>query len=216
MNTYQFDYLDYPTNPQPQLGTNVNQNQQTANTRNQPLNDLYTFRFNPTLGMNSVGSMNTLNMNSSAAAANAANQPKSVSSTHQQDLERLKLQLNLKTQMVNNLTKKLNANTNTNTSQLNIPVSFYKMFQETAHELNVKTKEAETISTHLEAVIIANTENHEDLVNKIIKKLNYLVKENEELMELISNSNKLSLLIELGMCKSEIHSLKEKLSKYEK
>lgn len=223
MNTFQFDYLDYPTTPQTQLGmTNVNLNQQQANPRNQPLNDLYNFRFNPNLGMNTVSAMNTLNLNSgpaSAATASTANnvpQSKPVVNNYQQELEKLRLQLNLKTQMVNNLTKKLNTNSSITSNQLNIPVSFYKMFQETAHELNVKTKEVETISTHLEAIIIANTDNHEELVNKMIKKLNYLVKENEELMELLSSSNKLSLMIELGMCKSEIHSLKEKLGKYEK
>jgi chemotaxis regulatin CheY-phosphate phosphatase CheZ len=128
----------------------------------------------------------------------------------------MKLQLNLKTQMINNLTKKLNAKAAVTANIKNeVPSAFHNAFKATANELRLKSQECDSLSEHLESIIIANTDNHEDLTHKMIKKLNYLVQENEALMEMISNSSKLTLMIELGMCKNELTVLKEKLKKYE-
>lgn len=50
----------------------------------------------------------------------------------------------------------------------------------------------------------------EELSHKLLYKMNQLHTENDELVKMVSMSNKSSLLVEIGMLKQQVAELKEK------
>ncbi|WEJ94461.1 muddled meiosis- protein [Yamadazyma tenuis] len=147
------------------------------------------------------------------------------------EIEKLKMQLNLKTQMVSNLQKKLTSKESKEMSEMggksgskDIPItntSFYELFKDVSTQLAAKTKECNNLKTYLESVLISLSMNgkdssHEDLIHKVVNKINCLSTENEKLMQMICFSNKSNLLIEVGILRNEVQVLKEKLRKFDK
>lgn len=181
--------------------------------------------------MASVNSNNPGNTNRSPSlSSNATSSPSlNVSSIYYKDkrdndLEKYRLQLNLKSQIIVNLKKKLEAANDTSEPQAN--EKFYKLYLETTTKLESKTQELNKVNEMFEALLVSLSINgnsvglhdvdEQELTHKIVSKINYLTLENENLLKMVSHSNKLSLLIELGLLKNEVKGLQLKLDKYEK
>lgn len=144
------------------------------------------------------------------------------------ELEKYRLQLNLKSQIIINLNKKLDAVTSGQEPGDLDPKTnekFYRLFQELSEKLDRKTAELNKVNEMFEGLLVSISMNagdgglhnidEQELTHKIVNKINYLTLENENLLKLVSYSNKLSLLIELGLLKNEVKQLQLKLDKYD-
>lgn len=144
--------------------------------------------------------------------------PMSKDKSKDQDIEKYKLQLNFKSQMINNLKKKLDARNES--TEVKTTDRFYKVFKDLATKLDSKEQKLAETTAILESLLVSSQINQVgnideyELGNKIVNKLKYLTEENETLLTMISHSSKLSLLIEVGLLKNEIKVLKTELSKY--
>lgn len=126
-------------------------------------------------------------------------------------VEKLKLQLSLKTQIINNLKKKIETDVGVNEN-------FYKIYKETVDKLQEKDSELTRTKEILETLMASLTLNsgkldEQELTHKIINKIKCLTLENDKLLKMISESSKLSLLVEIGMLKNKIEGLERELGK---
>lgn len=152
----------------------------------------------------------------------------------QEELERTKVDLVIKNQLIKNLSDQLNSLNklknvkHTTGNSFKVPQNYYELFKDLTRTLKDKTVELEETKERLESIVVAlSMNNHrsllvngefdeQELAHKIINKLSLLQNENENLLKMISSSNKLSLIIELGLLKNENCQLKEKLKNFEK
>ncbi|KSA01808.1 uncharacterized protein AC631_02416 [Debaryomyces fabryi] len=152
----------------------------------------------------------------------------------QEELERTKVDLVIKNQLIKNLSDQLNSlNKLKNvkhgpSNTFKVPQNYYELFKDLTKSLKEKTVELEETKERLESIVVALSMNNQrsllvngefdeqELAHKIINKLSLLQSENENLLKMISSSNKLSLIIELGLLKNENCQLKEKLKNFEK
>lgn len=151
-----------------------------------------------------------------------------------EELERTKVDLVIKNQLIKNLSDQLNLLNrpkgvhHAQADGFKVPQNYYELFKDLTKSLKDKTSELEETKERLESIVVAlSMNNHhsllvngefdeQELAHKIINKLALLQSENENLLKMISSSNKLSLIIELGLLKSENGQLKEKLKNLEK
>lgn len=193
-SSFSFDYLDFPS-PK----TTIPDSQPST----QPHPDLYSgLRFEPNLRENPPPSNYAVNSN------------------QYNEVEKLKMQLNLKTQIISNLQKKCAVKELVEQDPITNS-SFYKLFSNVSNQLKAKTEECNKLTTYLESVLVSMAINsgessHDEMIHKIVNKINSLSEENEKLMEIISSSSKLNLIIEIGVLRNEVQSLRDKLSRYEK
>lgn len=143
--------------------------------------------------------------------------------------EQLQLMNKNRTKFMSETLNNNNNNSNTSETKFKVPRNHYQVFQDLSRTLQDKTSELEDTKTRLEALVIGltitkgNTRqfiaqgeyDEMEISHKIINKLNLLTEENENLLKMLSFSNKSSLLIELGLVRHENKLLKEKLEKYE-
>lgn len=157
----------------------------------------------------------------------------------QSDLQKLKVDLILKQQIIKNLTEQINQN---NKNKSKILTSLYdskevitlsnnhlQLYSNLSKKLNLNQQELTETKTRLETLLLAysitNTNpyynstftkdgafDEQELTHKILTKLQILQQENQTLLKLISFGNKSSLLIELNMLKQENEKLKEQLN----
>lgn len=151
----------------------------------------------------------------------------------QEELERVKVDLMLKNQMIKSLSSQLNSFNKAKTRKnaptaFKVPRNYYELFKDLSASLQEKQKELEETKLRLEAIVVALAMNplssvtsggqfdEQDLAHKIVTKLAYLQSENEDLLRMMSSSNQLSLLVELGLLRTEVSVLKEKLQSNKK
>lgn len=119
---------------------------------------------------------------------------------------------------------KLKASTSASTGDsLTMPSNFYQLFQDLTRTLNERTSELEDTKSRLEAILVGLAMNKDktitdhgsfdaqELAHRITNKMSVLRAENEALLNMVSYSNKQSLVVELGLLKAENKSLKENL-----
>lgn len=106
---------------------------------------------------------------------------------------------------------------------LMMPTNFHHLFKDLTRTLNERTMELEDTKSRLEAMVVGSLVSKDktitdhgsfdaqELAHRITNKMKVLQAENEALLKMISFSNKQSLLVELGLFKSENLALKEKL-----
>ncbi|CCE79547.1 Piso0_001619 [Millerozyma farinosa CBS 7064] len=151
-----------------------------------------------------------------------------------EELESVKVDLILKDQIIKSLTDQLNALKNnknqksTPANSFKVPLNYYELFKDLTTSLKEKTSELEETKERLEAIVVALSMNNQqtitangqfdeqELAHKMITKLTLLQTENENLLKMISSSNRSSLVIELGLLKNENAQLKEKLKSVDK
>lgn len=109
--------------------------------------------------------------------------------------------------------------------QIRLPKNYMQLFRDLTRTLNERTQELKETKSKIEAIIVGTVMNkdnsvdyHEtfdaqDIAHRITNKLSVLQTENQALLNMVSYSNKQSLLIELGLLKTENKDLKEKLDK---
>ncbi|CAH6722876.1 hypothetical protein CLIB1444_11S03158 [[Candida] jaroonii] len=151
----------------------------------------------PMLNMNSISS----NLNSMTLGTDK----------EQNQMEKLKLQLSLKTQIINNLKKRIETDTGVNEN-------FYKLHKETVDKLKEKETELSRTNEILETLMVSLTLSNsgkfdeQELTHKIINKIKGLTAENDRLLKMVSESSKSSLLVEIGILKNKIQGLEKELS----
>lgn len=106
---------------------------------------------------------------------------------------------------------------------MRLPPNYHQLFRDLTHTLNERTQELEETKSIMEAILVSlvmtkdstittnGTFDAQDLAHKITSKMAVLQSENEALLQMVSHSNKQSLVIELGILKSENHALREKI-----
>lgn len=146
-------------------------------------------------------------------------------------IDQLKLELSVKENLIGRLTEQLtalknlksnNLSNDTNNS-LKVPNNYYQLFKDLTSALNDRKLELEDTKQRLESLIVSCsvTNNNskslisvngqfdeQELTHKIVNKLAILLSENESLLKMISYSNKLSLLVEVGLLRNENKCLK--------
>ncbi|CUM63232.1 uncharacterized protein PRCAT00000803001 [Priceomyces carsonii] len=158
------------------------------------------------------------------------------------DARKLKVEIMVKNQIIKSLTDQLNTanfvksknleslgRKSSSSGTMKIPNNFYQLFKDLTRTLMEKTQELDETKQRLEAILVSITINNssnnhftangnydeQEIAHKIVNKLSLLQNENENLLKMISFSNKSSLMIELGLLKNENKLLKEKLGKLE-
>lgn len=151
----------------------------------------------------------------------------------QEELEKVKVDLVVKNQLIKNLSDQLNSmnklkNVKHTNNDFRVPQNYYDLFKDLTKSLKKKSSELEETKERLESIVVALSMNNQqtlslngefdeqELAHKIINKLSLLQAENENLLKMISSSNKLSLIVELGLLKNENCQLKDKLKNLEK
>lgn len=148
-------------------------------------------------------------------------------------IDQMKLELSVKENLIAKLTEQLNSLknfksnnlSNDKTNSLKVPNNYYQLFKDLTNALNERTMELEDTKQRLESLMVScsvtnsNTKSsitvngqfdEQELTHKIVNKLATLLSENESLLKMISYSNKLSLLVELGLLRNENENLKSK------
>lgn len=146
-------------------------------------------------------------------------------------IDQLKLELSVKENLIGRLTEQLNALKNLKSNNLSndtnnslkVPNNYYQLFKDLTSALNDRKLELEDTKQRLESLIVScsMTNNNskslisvngqfdeQELTHKIVNKLAILLSENESLLKMISYSNKLSLLVEVGLLRNENKCLK--------
>lgn len=154
-------------------------------------------------------------------------------------VEMLQMELNFKTLVNKALSEKLKALTvrddaasaavtSPGDSRIRMPNNYYQLFKDLTRTLNERTQELEDTKSRLEAIVVGlvmnkgssittdGTFDPQELAHRITAKLSTLHSENQTLLRMVSRGNKQSLLVELGMLKSENKLLREKLEGFEK
>ncbi|GEQ72535.1 hypothetical protein JCM33374_g6222 [Metschnikowia sp. JCM 33374] len=110
---------------------------------------------------------------------------------------------------------------------IRLPKNYMQLFRDLTRTLNERTQELKETKSKIEAIIVGTVMNKDnsvdyyetfdaqDIAHRITNKLSVLQTENEALLNMVSYSNKQSLLIELGLLKNENKVLREKLEKVE-
>lgn len=113
-------------------------------------------------------------------------------------------------------------------NRITMPSNYYQLFKDLARTLHERTQELEETKTRMEAILVGLVINKEssastdgtfdpqELAHRITTKLSTLQKENQTLLRMVSHGNKQSLLVELGLLRSENKLLREKLQSFEK
>lgn len=142
-----------------------------------------------------------------------------------EEVQKLKNELILKNQMIKNLTDQINVmikNKNNrgyyetkedDTRSYKLPQNHYQLFQDLSKTLQEKCQELDDANQRMEIILVANHHTGydvEELSHKLLYKMNQLQTENDELVKMVSMSNKSSLLVEIGMLKQQVAELKEK------
>lgn len=144
----------------------------------------------------------------------------------------LRLELSFKQQANEMLTQKLNilqeeqqqdSGQEQSENGMKLPKNYLQLFRDLMRTLNERTKELEETKLHIEAILVGlvmtkdttitthGTFDAQDLAHKITHKILLLQSENEALLNMVSHSNKQSLLVELGLLRTENKKLREKL-----
>lgn len=153
-------------------------------------------------------------------------------------VEMLQMELNFKTLVNKTLSEKLKAFTINDEAEssvtspgerrIRMPNNYYQLFKDLTRTLNQRTQELEDTKSRLEAIVVGlvmnkggsvstdGTYDPQELAHRITTKLTTLHQENQTLLKMVSRGNKQSLLVEMGMIKSENQLLREKLEKLEK
>lgn len=145
-----------------------------------------------------------------------------------EEVQKLKNELILKNQMIKNLTDQIGIMIkNKNSKAYNevkedasdarspvfkMPQNHYQLFQDLSKTLQEKCQELDDVNQRMEIVLVANHISNntavgydvEELSHKLLYKMNQLQTENDELVKMVSLSNKSSLLVEIGMLKQQI------------
>ncbi|KAG7660894.1 MUM2 [[Candida] subhashii] len=153
-----------------------------------------------------------------------------------QIIKNLTDQINLMNKQKTSIEESFNNNNNNLNGIFKIPKNHYQLFQDLSKTLQEKSIDLEETKDRLEAVLVAltcdgnnnnNNNNNtggggvsssssgytfdvEELSHKLINKLCLLSEENENLLKMISYGNKTSLLIEIGLLRHELETLKKK------
>lgn len=147
-------------------------------------------------------------------------------------VEILKLDLAFKDQVNKSLSEKLKLlkvdlpptkDESPGNSLISMPKNYYQLFKDLTHTLNERTAELDETKSRLEAIVVGlvmtkessistnGTFDAHELAHRITNKLSVLQSENEALLRMVSYSNKQSLLIELGLLRSENKAMRSKL-----
>lgn len=138
--------------------------------------------------------------------------------------QRLKVELIMKDQIIKNLTDQMSLATksrsnernelNSNSNQtMRVPQNHYELFEDLSQTLQEKTEELEDTKARLEAWVLGSNISGvttpqgrldpQELAHKMILKLKTLQEENEALLKMMSLSNKVSLMVEVGMLRQQ-------------
>ncbi|KAM9897992.1 hypothetical protein OXX79_006563 [Metschnikowia pulcherrima] len=111
--------------------------------------------------------------------------------------------------------------------QMILPKNYMQLFKDLVRTLNERTQELKDTKSKIEAIVVGavmtkdnSVEYYEafdaqDIAHRITNKLSVLQSENEALLNMVSYSNKQSLLIEMGLLKNENKILRDRLGKEE-
>ena len=142
-----------------------------------------------------------------------------------QHAQTLQLDLDLRNQMIESLIEQISASSteqveNSRDGSIRIPNNYLKLFETLNKKYKDKSDELEQTKERLESIVTAISMNsqrartfngyydEEEISHKIISKLCALDTENENLLKMISSSNKSSLIIEIGLLRDENNKLK--------
>ncbi|KAI5958679.1 MUM2 [Candida pseudojiufengensis] len=140
-----------------------------------------------------------------------------------EEISKLKNELILKNQIIKNLTEQINImikNKNNKSyydmkdensiTTYKVPSNHYQLFQDLSRTLQEKCDEVEELNQRMEIVLVSSNLVHnpnsfaidiEELGHKLLTKMNHLQKENDELLKMVSLSNKQSLIVENELLK---------------
>ncbi|WPK25036.1 hypothetical protein PUMCH_002335 [Australozyma saopauloensis] len=158
----------------------------------------------------------------------------SMRSADEDSLEAMKIELLFKEQVNKTLNGKLSelktsydklksANDSSHNDQVQMPTNFHHLFKDLTRTLNERTLELDETKARLEAVLVGlvmskdktitdhGSFDAQELAHRITNKMNVLSCENKALLNMVSFSNKQSLMVELGLLRNENKALKEKL-----
>lgn len=151
-----------------------------------------------------------------------------------EEVQKLKNELILKNQMIKNLTDQISIMIKNKNSKayyevkedagdsrspvFRLPQNHYQLFQDLSKTLQEKCQELDDANQRMEIILVANHISNntgigydvEELSHKLLYKMNQLQAENDELVKMVSLSNKSSLLVEIGMLKQQIIQLTKK------
>ncbi|KAF7998980.1 hypothetical protein HF325_006512 [Metschnikowia pulcherrima] len=111
--------------------------------------------------------------------------------------------------------------------QMILPKNYMQLFKDLVRTLNERTQELKDTKSKIEAIVVGAVMTKDNLVeyyeafdaqdiaHRITNKLSVLQSENEALLNMVSYSNKQSLLIEMGLLKNENKILRDRLGKEE-
>ncbi|CAH2351439.1 hypothetical protein CLIB1423_03S06326 [[Candida] railenensis] len=142
-----------------------------------------------------------------------------------QHAQTLQLDLDLRNQMIESLVEQISASStdrveDSRDGSIRIPNNYLQLFETLNKKYKEKSEELEQTKERLESIVTAISMNsqrartfngyydEEEISHKIISKLSALDTENENLLKIISSSNKSSLIIEIGLLRDENNKLK--------
>lgn len=153
-------------------------------------------------------------------------------------IEILKMELNLKTLVNKTLNEKLKAFTvrddlstaavSPGDGRIAMPSNYHQLFEDLTRTLNERTQELEETKSRMDAILVGLVMNKEssvfsdgsfdpqELAHRITTKLSTLQKENQSLLRMVSHGNQQSLLVEMGLLKNENKVLRAKIAALEK
>ncbi|KAI5958441.1 MUM2 [Candida margitis] len=159
-----------------------------------------------------------------------------------EEVQKLKNELILKNQMIKNLTDQISIMIKNKNSKayyevkedggsnhsptFKLPQNHFQLFQDLSKTLQEKCQELDDANQRMEIILVSshicnngssNAVGYdvEELSHKLLYKMNQLQAENDELVKMVSLSNKSSLLVEIGLLKQQITSLTKKDGKQE-
>lgn len=151
-------------------------------------------------------------------------------------VEMLKLELLFKNQVNKSLSEKLkllktedasDSSASPGDGNVRMPNNYYQLFRDLTRTLIERTQELDDTKARLEAILVGlvmtkdstvatyGTFDAQDLAHKITNKMCVLQKENEALLNMVSYSNKQSLLVEMGLLKGENDALRQRVKELE-
>lgn len=107
-------------------------------------------------------------------------------------------------------------------TRIRMPSNYYQLFRDLTRTLNERTQELEETKARLEALLVGlvmskessvstdGTFDPQELAHRITTKLQMLHSENQTLLRMVSHGNKQSLLVEMGLLKSELKLLRDR------
>jgi hypothetical protein len=122
-------------------------------------------------------------------------------------------QISLATKTRSTERNELTSNSN---QTMRVPQNHYELFEDLSQTLQEKTEELEDTKARLEAWVLGSNISGvttpqgrldpQELAHKMILKLKTLQEENEALLKMMSLSNKVSLMVEVGMLRQQMAS----------